>query len=99
MTELEQLRYDLIYLAKRQLIIEDAVIRAEDCLVETAEWTSFITAELLKQGITIHKNKKSFVWFRSSLKETHRQTYEKFETLFKKIDILYKKRKGYDKYD
>ena len=94
MTEIEQLRYDLIYLAKRQRVIEDAVIRMEDYLIETAEWTSFITTELLKQGIVIHKNKKSFVWFRSSLKETHRQTYEKFESLFKKIDILYKKRKG-----
>ncbi len=94
MTEIEQLHYDLIYLAKRQRVIEDAVIHMEDYLIETAEWTSFITTELLKQGIVIHKNKKLFVWFRSSLKETHRQTYEKFESLFKKIDILYKKRKG-----
>ena len=98
MNEIEQLRYDLIYLAKRQRVIEDAVIHMEDALIaynkDMSEWTKFIAIEVFKQAITTHKNKKSFNYLRSSLKETHKQNYEKFESLFKKIDILYKKRKG-----
>lgn len=97
MSELEQLHTDLIYLAKRQKIIEDAVIRTEDALItlnkDISQWTEFMSTEFFKQGITIHKNKKTFTWFRSSLKETHKQNYEKFESLFRKIDLLYQKKK------
>ena len=88
---------DIIYLAKRQKIIEDAVIRLEDAFItynkDIGEWTEFVSAELFKQGIKIHRHKKSFEWFRSSLKETHKQNYEKFERLFHKIDLLYDKKK------
>ncbi len=93
---IKQLQTDLIYLAKRSKILEGAIIRLEDALLayakESSEWSEFLNKEMFRQFCIIHKNKKSFVWFRSSLKETHRQTYEKFESLFHKIDLLYKKK-------
>ncbi len=52
MSELEQ--SDLIYLAKRCKIVEDAVIRMEDAFIaynkDIAEWTEFMSTELFKQG-------------------------------------------------
>jgi len=90
---------DLIYLAKRQKIIETAVINIEDALLafgkDISEWTEFVNTELFKQGITIHKNKKSFEYFRSSLRETHKQNYEKMESLHSRVNSLFdKKKKG-----
>lgn len=99
MSELDQVYKDLIYLAKRQRIIEDAVIGIETALVklekDISEWTEFMNTELFRQGITIHKNKKSFEYFRSTLRETHKQNYEKMESLYKRVNSLFdKKGKG-----
>jgi hypothetical protein len=99
MSDPNQPNNDILYLAKRQKIIEDAVIRLEDALLalnkDISEWTTFVNSELFKQGVTIHKNKKRFEYFRSALKETHKQNYEKFESLFRKIALLFdKKKKG-----
>ena len=100
--KLTQLETDLLYLAKRQKIIEDAVCRIEYALQEfnqsIAEWSEFMTIELLKQGIVIHKNKTSFEYFRNSLKDTHKEHYEKFESLFLKIKQLFGERKRKYKY-
>lgn len=97
MNELAQLRIDLQYLANRQKIIEDAVIRIENALLEfneaTSEWSEFMTTELLRQGVRIHKNKKSFEYFRSTLSQTHKEYYEKFESLFLKVKQLFAKEK------
>ena len=86
MTELEQLRIDLQHLAQRQKVIEDAIINLEDGLVDffdsTREWSEYLSKLVFKQEGTIFKNKKAFEWFKSSLSETHKQTFEKFESLF-----------------
>jgi len=100
--ELGQLKVDIIWLAKRQKIIEDAVIHLEDTLLEfnkaIAEWSEFMTTELLKQGIQIHKHKISDKYFRNSLKETHKRHYEEFESILLKIKQLFGKRKPKTKY-
>lgn len=85
---LKQLRTDLMYVAERQKALEDSI----------SEWSEFMTAELLKQGIRIHKHQISNRYFRSSLKETHKQHYEKFESLFLKIKQLFGKQKPKSKY-
>lgn len=83
---LEQLKIDLLYLAKRQKVIEDAVINLEDALLDfnkkISEWSEFMVAELLKQGIQIHKYKRSHDYFKESLKDKFKADFEKFETLF-----------------
>ena len=88
---------DLIYLAKRQAVIEKAVIRLEDALIAygkgMSEWQEFMSMQVFGQYCTIGKNKRQFEYFRSTLKETHKQNYEKFEGLFRKIDLLYDKKK------
>lgn len=99
MSELDQVHRDLIYLAKRQRIIESAVINIENALFafskDIGEWTEFMNTELFRQGITIHKNKKSFEYFRSTLRETHKQNYEKMESILARVNSLFdKKKKG-----
>ena len=96
---IEQLRADLMYLARRQRVIEDAVISIEDGLLaflkETKEWQEFISMEIFRQYCIIHKNKKSFEYFRSTLRETHKQNYEKMESLLTRVNSLFdKKKKG-----
>jgi len=71
--DINQAYNDVIYLGMRQAALEDAI----------EEWSEFITAELLKQGIRIHKNKRSFEYFKGTLNMTHKQNYERFESLFK----------------
>ena len=89
MNDIDQLKVDLIYLAKRQKVIEDSVINLEDALLayakEISEWSEFLTKELLKQGIQVNKYKKSHGYFRESLKEKFKADYEKFEILFSAI--------------
>lgn len=104
MDKLLQLQTDITYLAKRHKIIEDGVIRLEDALLayaeEVNEWSEFLTKEMLRQGVSIHKNKRSFEYFRSTLNQTHKQNYEKFESVFLKIKQLFGERKNnrYTKY-
>lgn len=88
MRELKQLRADLMYLAKRQRALEDAL----------SEWSEFMTAELLKQGIRIHKHKISDKYFKFSLQERHKEYYEKFDSIFLKIKQLFGKQKPKSKY-
>ncbi len=83
-TELEQLRADLMYLARRQKALEDAI----------SEWSEFITRELLNCGIRLHKRQVGDHYFRESLKDKFKSDYEKFETLFKNIKP--KKKYAYD---
>ena len=98
-----ELQNDLLYLAKRQRIIEDAVINIEDGLLaflkETKEWQEFISMEIFRQSSIIHKNKKSFEYFRSTLRETHKQNYEKMESLHTRVNSLFDKKKKVGKYD
>lgn len=81
---LAQLRTDLMYLARRQKALEDAI----------CEWTEFMTRELLRQGIKLEKYKTSNYYFKQSLKEKFKQDYEKFESLFLKIKQLFGERKA-----
>lgn len=50
---------DFIYLAKRQKIIEDAVIRIEDALIAydkgMSEWSQFLTVHILKGDANTYK--------------------------------------------
>ena len=85
MNELKQLRADLMYIAHRQRALENAI----------SEWSEFMTSELLKQGIRISKHQISDRYFRSTLRETHKQHYEKFESIFLKIKQLFGKRGRY----
>ena len=95
--ELTQLKVDILWLAQRQKVMEDAVIQIEDALLEfnkaISEWSESLTKEMLKQGVTIHKNKRSFEYFKSTLSETHKQYYEKFESLFSTIHTYLDKKK------
>ena len=89
MNELTQLRTDLMYLAKRQAALEVAL----------EEWTEFITTEIFKQDIKLFKHKKSYNYFRESLKDKFKADYEKFESLFSTIHTYFdKKKKVYNKY-
>lgn len=45
---------------------------------ETCDWSGLMHEEM-------EKHKKSDRYFQSSLKDTHKQYYEKFETLFKRV--------------
>lgn len=85
---LKQLRTDLMYLARRQKALETAI----------EEWSEFMTTELLKQGIQIHKHKISDRYFKFSLQERHKEYYEKFESIFLKIKQLFSKSKPKSKY-
>ena len=90
MTETEQLRVDLMYLARRMKASEDAL----------EEWTEFMTMELLQNGIQLHKHKTSDRYFKESLKERFKDNYEKFESLFQGIKHLDKsKTKRYNEYN
>ena len=54
-----------------------------------------MTMEIFRQYSIIHKNKKSFEYFRSTLRETHKQNYEKMESLYARVGSLFdKKKKG-----
>lgn len=75
MTEIEQLRIDLMYLARRQKALELAI----------EDWTEFMASELLRQGIQINKYKKSNEYFKQSLKDKFKADYDKFEALFLKV--------------
>ena len=89
MNELEQLRFDLMWLARRQKALEDA----------TSEWSEFMTVELLKNGIQLHKHKISDGYFKNSLKDKFKADYEKFESLFSTIHTYFDKKKDtYKKY-
>ena len=79
---LRQAYNDIFFLAERHVALEDAI----------AEWSEFLTAELLKQGVRNIKDKKGLEYFKKSLSHTHKQTFEKLETLFKII----KSEKGSD---
>jgi len=101
---IKQLRVDLIYLAKRYKIIEDAFIKLEDETVAIVaalfdwekglnEWTDFITTELLKQGISGYKDEKALEKFKGSLRYKFKADYDKFESLFSKVEGM-RSRKG-----
>ena len=77
----EQLRVDLMYLAHRQKALEDAI----------SEWTEFMTVELLRQGVTLHKHKRSYAFFKRSLSETHKRNFEEQESISLKIKQLFNK--------
>ena len=83
MNDLEQLRFDLMWLANRQRALEEAL----------SEWTEFITVELFKQDIKLFKHKKSYNYFRESLKDKFKADYEKFESLFSTIHTYFDKKK------
>ncbi len=71
---IEQLREDLMYLAHRQRAFEDMI----------SEWSEFASKELIISHLNLIKYKKSIKYFQENLKLTHKQTYEKFEFIFKK---------------
>ena len=79
---------DILYLGKRVKALEE----------DLQEWTEFMTTEMLKNGVRIHKNKTSFEYFRKSLNNTFKQTYEKFEGIFKRNKIFDKKKRTYKDY-
>jgi len=85
---LEQLRTDSMYLAHRQKALEDAM----------CEWTEFMTQELLRQGIKLEKYKTSNYYFKQSLREKFKQDYEKFESIFSKVNTLFGNKKPKSKY-
>ena len=80
---LEQLRVDLMYLANRQKALEDAF---EALAHEIEAWSSFITEVHIRGGVNLIKHKRGDKYFKDSLKHTHKQTYEKFESVFKLIE-------------
>ena len=75
MNEIEQLRVDLMYLAHRQRALEDLI----------CEWSTFVSAELIRSHLNLIKYKKSIKYFQENLKQTHKQNYEKFESIFAKL--------------
>lgn len=85
---LKQLRIDLMYLARRQKALEDAI----------CEWTEFMTRELLRQGIKLEKYKTTNNYFKQSLKEKFKQDYDKFESIFSGIKKLFGEHKRKYKY-
>ena len=97
---IKQLQTDLMYLAQRQKVIEDAVIQIEDALLiwgkETSEWSEFLTKEVLKQGIGFFQNKRELNNFKKSLTYKFKEDYEKFESLFLKIKQLFGERRRRD---
>lgn len=102
--EIDQVNRDLLYLAKRQKITEDEIVILRDVILdflnETKEWREFMSTEIFRQYCIIGKNKKSFEYFRGTLRETHRQNYEKMESLYTRVNSLFdKKKKGLGKYD
>lgn len=109
--DIEQLQIDLLWLAKRQKVIEDAVIKIEDEVTKTAdfliarnkaddEWSEFITYQTLLRHVELHKHKKSDIYFKESLKGHWKENFEKFESLFQKINQLCgTKKKGNSKYN
>lgn len=103
MSELKQLRTDLQFLAERQKIVEDAVTRIEDALLLYNELANesfkFMFCEYFKVYSDLRKHIKSDRYLREALKETHKQNYEKFESLFLKIKQLFGEDKRMDKED
>lgn len=97
----KQTEIDLLYLAERIKVLQDAVIRTEGAILELghdlSEWSKFLTVETLKQSVQIHKQQKSDRYFRNSLKERHKENYEKFESLFLKVKQLFGGYKAKDK--
>jgi len=88
MNELTQFQFDLLWLAKRQRALEEAL----------EEWTEFMTRELLRQGIKLEKYKTTNNYFKQSLKAKFKQDYEKFESLFSGINTLFGNKKPKSKY-
>ncbi len=83
MDSIEQLRVDLMFLAKRQRSLEIAI----------EEWSEFITTEILRCGLSSIKDNKNLASFRGYLKDKFKEDYEKFEILFSKVNKLYDKKK------
>ena len=109
MNEIAQLRIDLQWLAKRYKIIEDAFLLQEEqnkelinALQEWSESVStqfeFMFKEFASVDIKVHKQNKSFRYFKESLKDKFKGDYEKFESLFLKIQGSNKKRREYKPY-
>lgn len=79
MDSLKQLRADLMFLARRQRALELAF----------KEWSEFITIEILRCSQSSYKDNKNLASFRGYLKDKFKEDYEKFETLFSKVNKLY----------
>ena len=98
----EQLRADVMYLARRLKALEDAFWLQQDKNAELidalskwnkdiSQWSEFLTVELLKQGVIISKHKRSYGFFQRSLSETHKRTFEELESISLKIKQLFAK--------
>lgn len=72
-----------MYLARQQKALEDAI----------SEWSEFMTTELLKQGIQIHKHKISDKYFKFSLQENFKKLFNDREDILLKIKQLFGQRK------
>ena len=90
---IEQLRTDLMYLAQRQKVIEDALLIWGK---EMSEWSEFLTKEVLKQEVGFLRNKQEQNNFKKSLTYKFKEDYEKFESLFLKIKQLFGERRRKD---
>ncbi len=100
---LQQAYNDIIYHGKRQIAfevdMENELAKWKELTVAylkeqgkaTSEWSEFLTAELLKQGIRIHKDRLSLGYFKRSLSATHKRTFDDMETLTAKVKGLFKK--------
>ena len=76
---------DIIYLGHRQRAMEEAL----------EEWTEFITTEIFKQDVKLHKHKKTYGYFKESLKYKFKTDYEKMEGILARVNSLFdKKKKG-----
>ena len=82
----KQLKADILWLAKRQRALEDAI----------SEWSEFMTAELLKNGIRIHKHQTSDRYFKHSLQENFKKFFDGREDILLKIKQLFGKHKPTD---
>lgn len=106
MDKLTELQNDILYLAKRYKIIEDAFLLQEKNNAELVDalqgWTQsvstqfeFMFKEFASLHNQLHKHKKSYNYFRESLKEKFKTDYEKFESLFLKVKQLFAKEESY----
>ena len=78
MTEVEQLRADLIYLARRQRAIED----------ELTEWSDYLTQEILRQALDTIKDREGLGKFKGYLSQKFKSDYDKLEGLFSKVNLI-----------
>lgn len=82
-------------MGKKPMKLGDRVTALEDLCKELVnsvdEWSIFITDQYLKQGIQLHKHKNSDKYFKLSLSETHKRTFNELESISLKIKQLFKK--------